>query len=85
MSAAVRLYDSWKEETAMLTAEEKGRLVDYLVEYAVTGQEQEPEGNERFVYPALAARIKRERETSERHKAELAKKTLVDLKEVMRK
>ena len=84
MSAAVRLYSSWKEETAMLKEEKKGRLIDCLVEYAVTGQDQMPEGNERFVYPALAARIRRERETSEKHKMELAKKTLVDLKEAMR-
>ena len=77
MSAAVRLYESWKEETAMLTAEEKGRLVDCLVEYAVTGQDQEPEGNERFVYPALAARIKRENETRDRHIAERASRDLI--------
>lgn len=66
----VRLYESWKQETAMLTHEEKGRLIDYLIEYALTGQDQKPEGNERFIYPVMADRIRRENETHERRKAE---------------
>ena len=66
----IRLYESWKQETAQLTHEEKGRLIDYLIEYALTGKEQKPTGNERFIYPVMAERIRRENETSERHKAE---------------
>ena len=66
----IRLYESWKQETALLTHEEKGRLIDYLIEYAITGQDQQPEGNEKFIYPVMAERIRRENATSERHKAE---------------
>lgn len=67
---AVRLYESWKQETAQLTLEEKGRLVEELIEYAITGKEERPEGNERFIYPLLVARIRREAETHERRIAE---------------
>ena len=62
----IRIYDSWKKETAALTDEEKGRLMDELIDYLVTGQERMPEGNERFLYPTLIDRIQRENETHER-------------------
>ena len=62
----IRIYDSWKRETAALTDEEKGRLMDELIDYLVTGQDQMPEGNERFLYPTLIDRIRRENETHER-------------------
>lgn len=62
----IRIYDSWKKETAALTDEEKGRLMDALIDYLVTGQDQMPEGNERFLYPTLIDRIRRENETHER-------------------
>lgn len=63
--AFIRIYESWTEETAHLTHEEKGRLMDALILYSRTGEEKQPEGNERFVYPSLVLRIKRERETHE--------------------
>ena len=66
----IRLYLTWIRETEQLTHEEKGRLIDALIEYATTGKENPPEGNERFVYPVLIERIRRENETHERHKAE---------------
>ena len=74
----VRIYDCWKKETENLTHEEKGRLIDYLVEYAITGKDQDPEGNEKYIYPAMADRIRRENETHERRIAEAknGKKTI---------
>lgn len=64
----IRIYESWKEETEQLTDEEKGRLIDALVDYAITRQEAKLTGNERFVYPGLVKRIRRETETHERNK-----------------
>lgn len=66
----IRIYDSWKKETAALTDEEKGRLMDALIDYLVTGQDQMPEGNERFLYPTLIDRIRRENETHDRREME---------------
>ncbi len=66
----IRIYESWEHETEPLTLEEKGRLIDCLVEYARTGEEKLPEGNERFVYPLMIERIRRENDTHERRKAE---------------
>lgn len=66
----IRIYDCWKKETEKLTHEEKGRLIDCLVDYAITGKDQAPEGNERFIYPVMADRIRRENETHERRNAE---------------
>ena len=67
-----RIYGSWTEETAALSAEEKGRLVDSLVDFIKTGKERPPEGNERFVYPQMLERIRREQETHEKVKARRA-------------
>lgn len=64
MSPYFRVYRSWKEETAALSAAEKGRLMDALVEYIRTGTEKIPKGNERYVYPHMIDRIKREQKTS---------------------
>lgn len=70
MSLCIRIYPSWREETAALTDEEKGRLIDALMDYLTTGTEQKPEGNERYVYPLMINRIRRENETHERKTAE---------------
>ena len=67
-----RLYESWTEETQLLNAEEKGRLIDSLVTYIRTGKEEPPPGSEKFLYPLFADRIKREAETHERKIAERA-------------
>ena len=64
----VRIYASWKAETEQLTDAEKGRLIDALIDYAITRQEVKLTGNERFVYPGLVKRIQRENETHERKK-----------------
>lgn len=68
----IRIYASWREETAQLTHEEKGRLIDKMVNYLVTGEIEKPEGNERFIYPVMIERISRELETHERRKIERA-------------
>lgn len=67
-----RIYGSWTEETAALDEAEKGRLIDSLVAYIKTGEERPPEGNERFIYPQMIERIKREQETHEKTKARRA-------------
>lgn len=68
----IRIYDSWEQETAELTDAEKGRLIDSLVYFLKTGEERPPEGNERFVYPLMMERIRRENDTHERTKARRA-------------
>ena len=70
MKQLIRIYPSWFAETAQLTDAEKGQLVDALMRSVIMGKEQPPEGNARFVYPQLMARIWRENETHERRKAE---------------
>lgn len=64
--AYIRIYESWKDETEQLTDAEKGRLIDALIDYAITRREVKPAGNERFVYKVLVKRIQRENETHER-------------------
>lgn len=68
----IRVYASWKRETEGLSHEEKGRLIDGLIDYLETGQEKKPEGNERFIYPGMIDRIKREQETHNRKERERA-------------
>lgn len=64
----IRLYESWIWETAQLTLEEKGRLIDEVMEYHLTGIEKLPEGNERYIYPIIIDRIRDQHETTERNR-----------------
>lgn len=64
----IRIYDSWKEDTSALTDQEKGRLIDLLIDFLMTEKVKQPEGNERFIYPLYVQRIKREIETHNRKK-----------------
>lgn len=66
----IRIYTSWFAETAQLTDAEKGQLIDALLNSLIMGEDMPPEGNARFIYPQLMARIRRENETHERRKAE---------------
>jgi len=66
----IRILNSWKEETKALTDAEKGRLIDALIEYQITGKDQKPAGNERFIYPMLSERIRHDNEVREQKKAE---------------
>ena len=70
MSSCIRIYESWSKETAALTDAEKGRLIDSLVAFLSTGEEHPPTGNERFIYPLMIGRVRREIETHERKAAE---------------
>lgn len=65
--AYIKLYHDWMENTETLSLEEKGRLIDALVEYSRGGDWQEKlSGNERHVFPLLRARIDRSVERYER-------------------
>ena len=66
----IRIYRSWREETAQLTDDEKGRLIDALMDYLITGEVKEPEGNEKYLYPLMVDRIRRENETHDRREME---------------
>lgn len=66
----IRIYSSWFAETAQLTDAEKGQLIDALMRSVIMGKEQPPEGNARFIFPQLIARIWRENSTHEKRKAE---------------
>lgn len=66
MMQYIRIYRSWREETAQLTEDEKGRLIDALMDYLITGEAKEPDGNEKYLYPMMVDRIRRENETHER-------------------
>lgn len=65
--AYLKLYHDWSENTQTLTLEEKGRLIDAMVEYSRGGEWQDMlTGNERHVFPLLRARIDRSVERYER-------------------
>lgn len=66
----IRIYSSWFAETASLNDAEKGRLIDSLIRFVIMDKEEPPPGNERIIYPIMIDRIRRERDTHERHKAE---------------
>ncbi len=70
MKQLIRIYASWFAETAQLTDAEKGQLIDALMRSVIMGKEQPPEGNARFIFPQLMARIWRENSTHEKRKAE---------------
>ena len=51
-----------------LTYEEKGKLLEAMISYASTGERPVLDGNERFVFPWMKARIDRDREGIETRK-----------------
>lgn len=58
------IWDDWAEVTRELNAQEKGRLIDAIVEYDNGGDWQDQiKGNERYVFPGYKARIDRWKET----------------------
>ena len=70
MKQFIRIYSSWFAETAQLTDAEKGQLIDALLRSLITGKDQLPEGNARFIFPQLMERVRHETETYERRRAE---------------
>lgn len=59
----VCLYVSYLESLSPFTDEECGRLFRAMLGYAATGETQQFEGNERFIWPSLQAQIDRDIET----------------------
>ena len=56
----VPIFFDWPEVTGELNAQEKGRLIDAIVEYARGGDWQEQiKGNERYLFPAFRQQIDR--------------------------
>ena len=56
----VCLYASYLESLSPFTDEECGRLVRAMLNYAVTGEVSQFEGNERFIWPSIQAQIDRD-------------------------
>lgn len=56
----VCLYVSYLEALSPFTDEEKGRLMTAMIKYAVTGEEPEFNGNERYIWPSIKAQIDRD-------------------------
>lgn len=62
----VPIFFDWMEVTGELNAQEKGRLIDAIVAYAMGGDWQEQiKGNERYLFPAFKAQIDRAKTISE--------------------
>lgn len=65
--AYIKVFFDWTEITALLSAEEKGRLIDALVCYGRDGStEALLTGNERFVFAALTKRLDADKRRYER-------------------
>ena len=65
----VKVYQDWTQQTKELKAAEKGRLIDAMIAYMVTGEEQTENltGNERFIFPVFQAQIDRDRQELEKY------------------
>lgn len=61
----VPIFFDWVEVTGELNAQEKGRLIDAIVQYARGGDWQEQiKGNERYLFPAFRQQIDRANDVS---------------------
>ena len=61
----VPIFFDWVEVTGELNAQEKGRLIDAIVQYARGGDWQEQiKGNERYLFPAFRQQIDRAKDVS---------------------
>ncbi len=60
----VKVYQDWAKATRKLKEAEKGRLIDAMVAYAVTGEDVSDQlsGNEQYVFPMFQAQIDRDRQ-----------------------
>ena len=69
----VCLYISYLESLSPFSDEEIGRMVKAMLAYATTGEAQQFDGNERFIWPTLKAQIDRDeaayKERSEKNRA----------------
>lgn len=64
----LKLFLDWKQKTKNLKPEEKGRLIDALIDYA-SGNDAEDTltGNEIYIYPVFQLQIDRDREELEKY------------------
>lgn len=69
----LKVFTDFASSLAPLSDAECGRLFKAMLEYAMSGQEPDLRGNERFVWPAAKASIDRDQQTYDR-KAEGARK-----------
>lgn len=61
----VPIFFDWVEVTGELNAQEKGRLIDAIVQYARGGDWQDQiKGNERYLFPAFRQQIDRAKDVS---------------------
>ena len=66
MAEYVPIFLDWIQVTEELTAQEKGRLIDAIVIYAMGGDWQDQiKGNERYLFPAFKRQIDRALELKE--------------------
>lgn len=65
--AYIKVFLDWKKKTRKLSFEEKGRLIDALVDYASGNSDVENTllGNEEYVFPIFQTQIDRDREELE--------------------
>ena len=56
----VKVYYDWITATAMLSAAEKGRLIDAMVTYAECGEIVTLSGGEKYLFPMFQAQIDRD-------------------------
>lgn len=69
----LKVFTDFASSLAPLSDAECGRLFKAMLEYAMSGQEPDLRGNERFVWPSAKASIDRDQQTYDR-KAECARK-----------
>lgn len=69
----LKVFTDFASSLAPLSDAECGRLFKAMLEYAMSGQEPDLRGNERFVWPSAKASIDRDHQTYDR-KAEGARK-----------
>lgn len=71
MSHYIRIYaEDWEAQTEQLSDADKGQLIDALVRSVVTGTQDPPKGNARFVFSGMIRRIWREINAHARKKEE---------------
>lgn len=65
----VKVYQDWTQQTKKLKAAEKGRLIDAMIAYMVTGEDPTESlvGNEQFLFPVFQAQIDRDRQELENY------------------
>lgn len=58
----IKVFLDWRDAIEPLGYAERGRLLTALLDYARTGEAQELDGNERFIFPMMKASLDRDNE-----------------------